>query len=236
MKRIKLQNAYYFLQNLIKDFSIKTDLLSTSLFDRYHYMYDPDQLVVLTKCLDEVADVSGCVIEAGCAFGDTTVFLAKYLERRAQDRNYYAIDTFAGFVLEHVNHEIERRFKDDQVQRAKFKESFIKNKQAWFDKSMQISGTGHVKSIQADVATFDFGSLGPIAFCLLDVDLYLPIKQSLVPIYEALSPGGIIVVDDCEAGHIFWDGAEQAYNEFVKEYGLETCILAGKLGIIRKPI
>jgi len=36
-----------------------------------------------------------------------------------------------------------------------------------------------VKSIEADVNQYDLRTLGPLSFCLLDVDLYRPIRKSL---------------------------------------------------------
>lgn len=47
-----------------------------------------------------------------------------------------------------------------------------------------------------------------------------------------MSSGGIIVVDDCKPAEL-WDGALQAYEEFVEQKGLSNEIAAGKLGIIR---
>jgi hypothetical protein len=47
-----------------------------------------------------------------------------------------------------------------------------------------------------------------------------------------MSPGGIIVVDDCTPGEL-WDGALQAYEEFVREENLSNEIAADKLDIVR---
>ena len=54
-------------------------------------------------------------------------------------------------------------------------------------------------------------------------------------LYEVLSPGGIMVVDDCDESDVLWDGADQAYKEFVKEIGQPVEIKHRKLGVIRKP-
>jgi len=47
-----------------------------------------------------------------------------------------------------------------------------------------------------------------------------------------MSPGGIIVVDDCKATEL-WDGTLQAYEEFVQQKGFPKEITAEKPGIIR---
>jgi hypothetical protein len=36
-----------------------------------------------------------------------------------------------------------------------------------------------VRSIRCDVSEFNFTMIAPTAFCLLDVDLYLPIHEAL---------------------------------------------------------
>ena len=107
------------------------------------------------------------------------------------------------------------------------------NKKAWFDYSMKLANLNCVTSIEADVAEFDFDSISPISFCLVDVDLYLPTKQCLPRIYNNMSPGGIIVVDDCEADNLY-DGAMQAYEEFITDTHVPKKIECGKLGVIHK--
>jgi hypothetical protein len=91
-----------------------------------------------------------------------------------------------------------------------------------------------VELVQEDAAMFEYASLRQIAFCLLDVDLYIPTSIALPKIFEILSPGAMIVVDDCIPDDR-WDGALQAYTEFVKSRGLPVNIVGKKLGIIEKP-
>ena len=63
--------------------------------------------------------------------------------------------------------------------------------------------------------------------------LYAPTKIALPRVYSALSVGGLIVVDDCAQGTP-WDGAYEAYQEFVRERNIEEEIACRKLGVIRK--
>jgi hypothetical protein len=48
-----------------------------------------------------------------------------------------------------------------------------------------------------------------------------------------LSPGGMIVVDDCKPVNQF-DGALQAYTEFTESEGLPSRYALDKLGILKK--
>ena len=215
------------IRSIIKDLSLKTGIYNHLFFRVYPYMFEPNQLVLLTECIKSVHEVPGCIVEAGCAYGATTVFLNKFLSSEGVERDYYAIDTFSGFVDEHTEYEIEKRSKPVSI-----RDHFTANKKEWFDKSMRLHGIGCVKSVECDVTKFDFSAVEPIAFCLLDVDLYKPIKDVLPKIYAAMSPGGIIVVDDCKPANL-WDGALRAYDEFLQDKALPREIAADKLGIIR---
>jgi predicted O-methyltransferase YrrM len=206
--------------------------LHRSLFNPYPFMYSPGELIFLAQCILRAEAVPGSFVEAGCAYGATTLWLSKYMEECDIDRDYYAIDTFSGFPRYSVEYEYHHRHKSDDVTQF-LATNFGDNRQAWFDKTMAHHHAYRVRSIQADVSNFDWAALAPIAFCLLDVDLYLPIKIALPNIYEILSPGGILIVDDCWPDEK-WDGALQAYEEFTEAKGLEQRIVGRKLGVIRR--
>jgi O-methyltransferase len=216
------------IRSIVKDVSMRTGVYDRTFFQMYPYSFEPNQLVTLAESVRVVADVPGCIVEVGCLHGATTVFLNKYLTGSGIGaRPYYAIDTFSGFTRAHASFEVHERGKAESIS-----DYFQENKKAWFDKTMSIHGLSCVQSVKSDVTTFDFTSIAPIAFCLLDVDLYKPTIESLPRIYACMSSGGIIVVDDCKSQEM-WDGAWQAYTEFVRDKGIPSEIVNGKLGIIR---
>ncbi|GLQ52537.1 hypothetical protein GCM10010872_39860 [Dyella flava] len=198
-------------------------------FPRYAYNFTPPQLGFLCQCIEDTRDVDGAIAEVGCFDGSATVFLNKYMDAKGIEKDYFAIDTFAGFVAEDVRVEVDDRGKNRSMYNG-----FQSNKQKWFDGTMAQNGITRVRSIQADVNEYDLTSLKKLSFCLLDVDLYRPIKKSLHELYEILSPGGIIVIDDCDPSNAFWDGADQAYKEFMDEKNESRRIVHNKLGVIRK--
>jgi O-methyltransferase len=200
-------------------------------FPRYAYNFSPPQLNFLCQCIEETAHLDGSIAEVGCFDGSATVFLNKYMDAKGIEKNYFAVDTFSGFVPEDIRVEVDERGKS----RSMFN-GFQSNKKKWFDGTMRQNGVTRVHSIQADVNEYDLTTLGPLSFCLLDVDLYRPIRKSLGELYEMLIPGGIIVVDDCDVSVERWDGADQAYKEFMKERNQPINIVHGKLGQIRKPL
>jgi O-methyltransferase len=199
---------------------------------RYAYNFDAAQLCFLCECLERTRDAGGCIVEIGVAGGETTLFLNNYLDAVRIDKEYVAVDTFAGFVHNDVHFEVTRRGKRREDYEGI--DGFRVNKKAWYDATMRMNGVTRVRSIQADVNEFDLQALGTIAFCLLDLDLYRPIKKALGEVYKALSVGGIIVVDDCSRADIRWDGALQAYQEFMGTLGQPERIVHGKLGVVTK--
>jgi O-methyltransferase len=63
------------------------------------------------------------------------------------------------------------------------------------------------------------------------VDLHRPVLAALEAIYDLVSPGGTIIIDDCMEGGE-WGGAYEAFLEFAKANSLEATITHGKLGLI----
>src|SRR5882762_5168535 len=170
--------------------------LARAWMPHYPYMFEPGQLAFFVECLDRTKNVPGCILEVGCMRGRTTVFLNRHLDFLASSKPYFAIDTFAGFVEKDVEYEIKQRGQDPLFDWK----GFSNNKKEWFDLAMTANHLERVRGIQADVNEYDFGCIGPegISFALLDVDLYQPVKAALPTLYQRLSPGGILVVDDCK--------------------------------------
>ncbi|WP_170207645.1 TylF/MycF/NovP-related O-methyltransferase [Luteibacter pinisoli] len=196
----------------------------------YVYQFNPPQLVFLCQLLADVQSVTGNLVEVGCAHGHSTLFFNRYLDGiRFMRKKYFAIDTFAGFVAEDIQYEVARRHKT-----AEMYDAFQDNSLDAFEASMRKHAVSRVEAIQCDVNAYDLESLGPLCFALLDVDLYRPIKKALPELYAALSPGGVIVVDDCNPMNFYWDGAYQAYREFMQSQGMTPKVVHGKLGLITK--
>ncbi|MDT5016293.1 MAG: O-methyltransferase [Mycobacterium sp.] len=200
---------------------------------RYPYMHSPTQLRVLLDAVDDALKVDGALVEVGCAWGTTTVFLNEHLRTSENgNRRYFALDTFGGFVDRDVDFEVENRSKKTEMRQ--FEETFRNNSVEAVQATIDFNGYQNVTLVEADVVAHDFSDVGPIAFALIDVDLFLPVDAALEKVWQQLSPGGVIVVDDC-APNNEWDGALEAYEKFVERVGLQSDIRAVKLGIIHKP-
>ena len=201
-----------------------------NFFPKYGYNFTVPQLCFLCESLGKTRDVPGSVIEIGCHNGATTVLFNRLMDDLGMLKDYYAIDTFSGFTREDVDFEVEHRGKRGDL----FAGAFEVNNKRWFDGTMQQNNISRVESIQADVNNLDMAIHAPYSFALLDVDLYKPTKKCLAEIYAAMSPKGIIIVDDCNEADVRWDGADQAYKEFAAEIGHPIRIVHEKLGILEK--
>lgn len=210
-------------------------------YPRYPFQMFPRQLVYLAKCLEETKDVPGAILEVGCAHGLTTTFLYEYLRESGVRKDYVCVDTFAGFTPEDLAVEFDQRGNRNKWIEGLFKD----NNPQWFKEALAKRNIKDIVVRQDDITSMDDGQLPErISFCLLDVDLYQPVRVGLEKIYDRLSPGGIIVVDDCwvrSSDHYIehvaeaYDGALQAYREFVKARGFEEELVETKFGVIRKP-
>ncbi len=194
-------------------------------FRHYEYMYSPSQLGFLCQQITDTAEVPGSILEVGCAWGATTVFLNRHIDELGLDVDYYVVDTFEGFTDDDIRTEHERG------RRYSYDGAFHANSKAWFDRTMRRNDVARVTSFRADAATFDYKKIGPFRFVLIDVDLHRPVLAALEAIYDLVSPGGIIIIDDCKQDGE-WGGAYEAFIEFTKENDLDATITHGKLGLI----
>jgi len=191
-------------------------------------MFSPSQLCFLCEQITNTAEIPGSILEVGCAFGATTVFLNRHIDTLGLDVDYYTIDTFAGFTADDISYE------HAQGRHYRYDKEFRGNSQPWFDRTMRRNGIRRWRSFRADATTFDSTRMAPFRFLLVDVDLYRPVLAVLENIYELVSPGGTIVTDDCQEGGR-WGGAYDAFMEFAKTKGLDATITDNNLGLITKP-
>ena len=190
----------------------------------YSYNLEPIQLSEIIFSIEKIKDLKGSICEIGVARGMTSRFICEHLEIQNYEEKLYCIDTFTSFEKEDIEFEIKNRKKNKKDLMGFSYNNFKKWKKnfAKFD---------FVKPIKTDVKKFDFKSISPIKLVILDVDLYKPTLVALNNLKECMVPGGIIMVDDVKDNNM-WDGAYQAFNEFVKSNSYKYRIVGNKCGII----
>lgn len=193
----------------------------------YAESLEPATLAFLVNAIDETRPLGGSIVEIGVARGMTSVFLNEHMRAREDSRRYLCIDTFSGFTEADVAYEVTHRGKT-----RGFYSGFSYNSPDIFRRN--LSRYPNVEVLQKDANFVTKDDTGPIAVALIDVDLYLPIKNALSAIYEALIPGGYIVVDDVSKDGTIYDGARAAYLEFCRERGMPVEIICTNGGVVRK--
>jgi O-methyltransferase len=202
---------------------------------RYHYGFTPEELLFFVQCLNDTRGVPGDVMEIGIGSGETACFLGQHLKYARIEKAHYCIDTFSGFTREDVAFEVgQRNHRPDEFR------GFRVNSVNWFRYQLALNRLPDTVCVQADVKDYRFER--PVSFCLLDVDLYQPTLYALRNVWPVLSPGGIILLDDCSPPPQHWDGSLQAYEEFVARQGLPRKLLPlrglyadDKIAFIQKP-
>lgn len=216
-------------KNHLRELFCKTgySFIQSRLLPTYPYMFNPAQLTFLCDCLSKTAAIPGPIVEIGANAGHTTIFLGKYLDAINVSKRYICIDAFSGFMPEDIEVEVKDRAKPFNYQNH-----FQDWTRELFQMTMDWNGLKNVNVIQADINVFDERSFDPPSFCLVDVDLYRPTKAGLNKFYHRMPPGAMLVIDDCVPNSKY-DGAYQAYQEFVRENGLSERYEHGKLGVVR---
>jgi hypothetical protein len=212
----------------IRSFAMKLAFRYTRLgAPAYPYIVEPIQLATLVSELDRVKDIPGSIIEVGVAWGMTTRFVCEHLVASGRNNERFcAIDTFESFPKRDVEFEVKHRGKTrEQVSGFDYL-----NFEVWKRNFRKFK---FLTAFKADCATFDYSLVSPIKLAFLDVDLYLATRSALKQIYERLSEGGVLLVDDVMQPSR-WDGAFQAYKEFCAEAGLPFQVIGNKMGVIRK--
>lgn len=195
----------------------------------YPYCIEPIQLATLINEFERVKQLKGDIVEIGVARGLTTRFMAEHIKNQnlATSLTYYAIDTFESFTASDLEYEVKNRGKNLQELRG-----FEYNDYDVWKKN--FINFPFVKALKADCSDFDYVSIAPLKLAFLDVDLYLPIQKTLPKLFEALVPGGSIVVDDI-LNNTTYDGAYQAYMEFCAQHNIAPQVIGNRCGIIYKP-
>ncbi len=185
------------------------------------------QLNFITSTLGATKS-DGAVVEIGVGGGSTSVVINEFMKQQAIRRPFYAIDTFFGFTKEDAEYERNVRGKTNDYS------GYRSNSKNWYFKTLRAHGIGNANVFQLDAKAFDYSAIAPIAFCLLDVDLYKPVEAVLPRLYENLADDGVIIVDDCGLKESIYDGAGEAYRNFCTKMNLEQELVHEKLGVVRK--
>ncbi len=203
-------------------------ILAPIYFRGYPITLKAERLYLWMDILCKTMEIEGDVIEVGVMHGGTSIISAKLLRGLGSQKQYHAYDTFGGFVENQVSDEINKGL-DPQ-----FRTHFQANSEGLVRKIFRLHGVSEIKTVKGDIMTQDkFPE--KISAALLDVDLADPTYAALTKVYERLSNGGIIAIDDCHRMPDGYDGyrAAEGVRRFADEHKVSVTLDRG-MGFICK--
>jgi hypothetical protein len=160
--------------------------------------------------------ISGAIVECGVWRGGSMMAAASALLERAEHRDLYLFDTFAGMTAP-TERDLDYRGAPAE---DTYRKSLAGDHSEWChatleDVSANLLSTGYPAEkchfVKGDVLqTIPGGAPAEIAVLRLDTDWYESTRHELEHLFPRLKPGGILIVDDY--GH--WDGCRQAVDEY----------------------
>lgn len=162
----------------------------------------------------------------GCYLGGTAALASRMMNNLGIHKRYVAIDTFTGFVPDHFDRDAARGVSEERRHDFRADEQTVR-------RLLRSWGAPDVEVVKADVATLDEKILpDSISLALVDVDLEVPTYEGLRRVVSRLSPGGLVLVDDCNEGSE-WIGAKRGYRRFAQDRGLPERYHFG-MGVARR--
>jgi O-methyltransferase len=183
-------------------------------------------LIVATRYIVE-HDVPGEIVECGVWRGGSMQAIAHtLLGLGVSDRELYLFDTFEGMP---EPGERDRRY--DGTPALELLERSERTANIWAIASLEdvqaaMAETGYPSErihfrpgLVED--TIPAGAPERIAILRLDTDWYDSTKHELEHLYDRVSPGGVLIMDD----YGFWQGARGAVDEFLRQRGERLLLL-----------
>jgi hypothetical protein len=189
--------------------------------ERRHLTYlDISALLDLRDLAREADRVGrpGAFIEAGCALGGSAILLAASKKRQ---RDLYVYDVF-GMIpppSERDGADVVERYEEISSGRAEgiqhdpyygYDPGLLATVKDNFRRMGVDVPKAHVQLVQGLFETTLHPS-GPVALAHIDGDWYDSVAVCLRQIWPALSPGGVIVIDDYDD----WSGCRRAVDDFL---------------------
>jgi hypothetical protein len=182
-------------------------------------MTSPERVIALCDAVRYVSAraVPGAFVECGVWKGGSSMAAALTLLAAGDaDRDLYLFDTFEGMS---APTEHDRR-ADDSASAQALLEASSASERVWAyspldEVKANMARTGYpaerIRYVQGKVEDTIPGSApDQIAVLRLDTDWYESTRHELEHLYDRLSPGGVLIIDDYGA----WEGARKAVDEF----------------------
>ena len=170
---------------------------------------DERELAIILRELEKTlaAGVAGDIVEFGCYVGTTSVPIGKRLA--TTDKTLHVYDSFEGLP--------EKASQDESPAGTQFVAGELAASKKQLIKNFRQAGVPLptiVKGWFSDVTVDQVP--GEISFAYLDGDYYHSVLDPLKLIWDRLSPGAIVLVDDYANEAL--PGAARAVNEWLRDH------------------
>jgi hypothetical protein len=198
-----------------------------------------EKLFALIVATRHVADhgIAGAIVECGVWRGGSMQAVALTLrDRGVTTRDLHLFDTFEGMPPP-GEHDI--RLADERPA-SELLATRSRTSRVWAVADLEDVQAGLAETgYPADRVHFHAGRVEEtipahapetIALLRLDTDWYESTKHELEHLYDRVSPGGVIVIDD----YGYWQGARRAVDEFLAARGIPLALLpmgSGRIAI-----
>lgn len=232
---LKFENSYRPLQSLsyiiecLKDFSIPKALQKLFLKVQKNTLVNYARIKSLAN-ICQIAidiDIKGSFVECGVWKGGCSAVMAYIAKENAHKnglRDVYLYDSFQGLPQVTAHDGIGAHIFSDKKNEGKL-ETINKNVASEKDVTelfinLGLLGTNvHiVKGWFQESLPINKDKMGSIAVLRLDGDWYESTKVCLENLYDKVSSGGFIILDD----YYFWEGCKKATDEFISSRKLEV--------------
>ena len=183
--------------------------------DKAHTMIGEKRLTNIEECFTKVIEngIEGDLIETGVWRGGATIFMAGLNKYYKQERKIFVADSFEGLPppdprYEQDSNDAHHTFKVLAVGLDEVKDNF-KRYNLLDDNIIFIKGFFEHSLKNA--------SINKLAILRLDGDMYSSTIQVLNQLYEKVSEGGYIIIDDYGL-----EGCKKAIDDFRQEHNITT--------------
>jgi O-methyltransferase len=163
----------------------------------------------LEACMGDVLNrnVPGDFLEAGVWRGGATILMRAVLKARGvTDRSVWVADSFEGLPPPTG---IDRTIRDPDLSGESFLKVSLEQVRANFARFGLLDG--QVRFLKGWFhETLPGAPIGRLALLRLDGDMYSSTMDTLTALYDKVSPGGYVIVDDYPG----WEGCRRATDEF----------------------
>lgn len=137
--------------------------------------------------------IPGSLLEAGVWRGGCSILMKAMVELYGEDRAVYLLDSFAGLPKPELP-ELQGEMVFSEIDYLAVSEGFVRARFEAY--GITTNGIHFVSGWFKDTVPALARKIGPIAILRLDGDMYESTKVCLDHLYDKVSPGGFIIIDD----------------------------------------